>query len=61
MKISDNGKGIPPQRLKVPTSFGITSMQNRISSLNGTLDVLTKLGQGTTISVEIPTHGTTND
>ena len=61
MKIADNGQGIQPGKLDTPRSFGITSMRNRISSLDGTLNVVTERGRGTTISIELPCHGATND
>ena len=59
MRISDKGKGFDTNLLKVEKDddsggFGIFSMKERIELLNGTLDVNSKIGKGTTIKVLLP-------
>ncbi|HAA25814.1 MAG TPA: histidine kinase [Ruminiclostridium sp.] len=59
VRISDKGKGFDTNLLKVEKDddsggFGIFSMKERIELLNGTLDVNSKIGKGTTIKVLLP-------
>jgi len=56
--ITDNGIGFNPQ--EVPTletqkrGFGIMGMQERISSFGGRIDIRSRQGAGTQITIEIP-------
>jgi len=59
LKISDKGKGFDTNLLKVEKDddsggFGIFSMKERIELLNGTIDITSKIGKGTTIKVILP-------
>lgn len=51
MSIRDNGRGFDFDAQK-NKSFGLANIQNRISAINGTLDIQTALGQGTTYVIE---------
>jgi two-component system, NarL family, sensor histidine kinase UhpB len=56
--IQDNGKGFDLERILHPESpergFGIVGIQERVSLLGGQMDIQTKPGFGTLISIEIP-------
>ena len=62
MTISDNGKGFDlPQRLgDLPRMdrLGLTGMRERARLLGGTIQIETRLGEGTTITVELPQSAT---
>jgi two-component system sensor histidine kinase UhpB len=59
-KIQDNGKGfdkglvIGPHRIR--TGIGLTSIDERVRMLGGSLDISTGPGQGTVLQLEIPLH-----
>lgn len=50
--IADNGVGFDP--LQKCTGIGITNMQSRVETLNGRFEVVSRPGDGTTITIEIP-------
>ena len=52
LTISDDGTGFDPKH--AVTGLGLLSMRERISSLNGTLDVTSTPGLGTTLEVTVP-------
>jgi signal transduction histidine kinase len=53
--VQDNGQGIPPHRVGVMQSYGIASMQHRVSALGGSLSIQrASSGRGTVIDVTIP-------
>ncbi len=54
LEISDNGRGIEPDKLKDPTSTGIIGMRERVLSLGGELKVRGESGKGTTLKALIP-------
>jgi signal transduction histidine kinase len=54
LRISDDGKGILPNRLQTITSHGLGSMKHRIAALGGTWDVRTPLSGGTIVTARIP-------
>lgn len=51
--IEDNGKGFVTGILKNNQSMGYLNLQNRVAYLNGTIDIQTEAGKGTSISIEI--------
>lgn len=53
LRISDNGRGLPPTRPK-PDSLGLISMRERARLLGGTLDVRSPAGGGTVVTTVIP-------
>lgn len=54
MRIEDNGKGIPEQRIHAPGSLGLMGMRERIRALGGRLHVIANDRGGTRICVRIP-------
>lgn len=51
--IKDNGSGFDMNQKK-PESFGIIGMKERVELLEGNLTIDSKIGKGTTISVQVP-------
>ena len=55
IRIRDDGKGIPPDRMSnVVGSHGIASMQHRVTSLGGQWKIQSPPGGGTLIVVRLP-------
>jgi len=58
VRIMDNGKGFDVNKMTVGyetrSSYGMINMSDRAESIQGTLDVRSEPGKGTTISVRIP-------
>src|SRR5580692_6482627 len=54
MQISDDGKGIPADRLSAIGSHGVVSMRHRIRALSGRLDIRSSPSGGTALLVQIP-------
>ena len=52
LKITDNGVGIDKNKLKSNKSFGLIIMQERILSLDGSIEIKNK--NGTVINIQIP-------
>ena len=68
-QITDNGSGIAPDILKHlfessltvrssegPTGLGLPICQSIITSLRGTIELESEIGQGTTVTVKLPIH-----
>jgi signal transduction histidine kinase len=54
MQISDDGKGIPADRLNAVGSHGVVSMRHRIRALSGRLDIRSSVSGGTDLLIQIP-------
>jgi len=54
LAIHDNGRGITDEEIQRHGSLGLLGMKERVSILGGTLDVVGKPGEGTTLAVQIP-------
>jgi PAS domain S-box-containing protein len=54
MRIEDNGIGITEQKMMHKNKFGIQGMKERISLLDGKIEIAGNPGKGTTVSIEIP-------
>src|SRR5436190_295217 len=54
LEVSDNGKGFDATNGKAKNSLGLISMQERLATVNGTLDIDSKIGKGTRITASIP-------
>lgn len=52
--VRDNGIGIPKKAIHESKSFGLLSMKERISSLNGNFNIQSEENKGTTIKIKIP-------
>lgn len=53
LTVRDNGKGIPPEKLRDASSFGLMGMQERVREFQGTLSIDSKPGAGTVIEVNV--------
>jgi signal transduction histidine kinase len=56
LEVRDNGSGVLSERLKTEEGFGFTNMRERAKKLNGTLDIRTTPGHGTSIVVSLPVN-----
>jgi len=54
LTVADNGKGIDKAHAASKKTFGLLGMKERTFMLNGTIDIQSKSGKGTTIRVSIP-------
>jgi signal transduction histidine kinase len=54
LKISDDGKGVAPNRLQTRTSHGLISMRHRIAALGGSWSLNQAAGGGTVVTAQIP-------
>lgn len=57
LEVRDNGRGIEPRELSSPQSLGLIGMRERIRPWEGTLEIIGKPGQGTTVRVFVPSTG----
>ncbi|NIR15550.1 MAG: hypothetical protein GWN86_17155, partial [Desulfobacterales bacterium] len=53
LEIKDSGKGFDPVTLQDKGGMGLTSMRERAEKLGTTLELITSLGEGTTVKVDI--------
>ena len=61
LEIQDNGIGFDVQKKKEMSGgercgFGLSMMKERVTLLGGTIQIKSVIGEGTTVSVEIPLH-----
>ncbi len=54
VSIKDDGMGFDIKELKTRRSFGIMGMKERVATLSGKFEILSAIGKGTMISIEIP-------
>lgn len=54
LKITDNGLGLPPEKLTSGKSFGIIGMHLRVQQCGGVINFSSSPGKGTHILVKIP-------
>jgi signal transduction histidine kinase len=54
LKISDDGKGITQSEIQSKNSLGLIGMRERVTFLNGNLEIEGKKGKGTTVNVTLP-------
>ena len=54
LTVEDNGKGFDPEKVKDFNGIGLENMHSRVVYLQGTMEVDSQLGKGTSIHVEIP-------
>ena len=51
--VEDNGKGFDKDILQKSSGIGYLNLQNRIAYLNGTIDIQTAEGKGTSVNIEL--------
>ena len=54
MSISDNGKGFDTERAKAKESLGLISIDERVRAVKGKAKIISAIGAGTKIEVQIP-------
>ena len=54
LEINDNGKGISQSELNKPKAFGLRGLHERAKTVGGWLDISTRLGAGTSITLSVP-------
>ena len=59
--VHDNGKGFDPSSIDYSQTNGLNSIQMRIESLNGTMDLLSQPNQGTEIQINFTINSLKND
>ena len=52
--VSDNGRGFDPQAARSQESLGLISMEERIRAVKGELNVVSTIGSGTRVCVDVP-------
>jgi signal transduction histidine kinase len=52
--VEDNGKGFDKTVLANNEGIGYLNLYNRVNYLNGTIDIETLPGKGTSVNIEIP-------
>jgi signal transduction histidine kinase len=56
LEVQDDGRGISPEQLAAPQSFGLISMRERAHSWGGSIDILGRPSEGTSVRVTVPTR-----
>lgn len=56
LKVRDNGRGFDPDGIRQKKSFGLVGIRERALALGGEVVIASAPGQGTTLSVSIPTE-----
>lgn len=56
LAVSDNGAGFDPANPRQGPSLGLASMRERVRLVNGTLDIESAPGRGTTLVAWVPAH-----
>ena len=54
LEVQDDGRGMAPEALRKPKSFGIRGLQERARRVGGWMDVSSRPGQGTLVVVSVP-------
>ena len=57
LTVSDNGRGITPQEMVHPRSFGVMGMRERARALGGAIAIRGAPGEGTTVEAVLPLGG----
>ena len=52
--VEDDGKGFDPDLVQQKNGIGLSNIRNRVNLLEGTVEISSKPGEGTTFSIEIP-------
>ena len=54
LEISDNGRGLSPEDLNKPKSFGLRGMRERVLSLDGHFEISPRPDGGTLLTLRVP-------
>jgi signal transduction histidine kinase len=54
LSVKDNGRGMAPDKLQKPGSFGLIGMRQRVTALGGKMKIDSSEGAGTAIMITIP-------
>ena len=54
LNFSDDGQGMDLKKVDQTKNFGLLGMQERIQSLNGSFELISKKNQGTQILISVP-------
>jgi PAS domain S-box-containing protein len=54
LEVRDNGVGIDPEVIEKPSALGVLGMRERAAMVEGHLDIASRPGRGTVLSVRIP-------
>lgn len=54
LTVEDDGKGFDPNLVKQKEGIGLSNIRNRVNLLQGTVEIHSRLGEGSTFSIEIP-------
>ena len=54
LKVHDNGIGIPMEKIKSPQSLGLLGIRERLLAWNGTVNIESQPGKGTTVTAHLP-------
>ena len=60
LAVSDEGDGFDLEKLGDGKRLGLASMRERVRLVNGTLDIESAPGRGTTVVAWVPTEGETS-
>ena len=52
--VEDDGQGFNVNQARAKGGIGLRSIESRVKYLNGTLDIDSKTGEGTTVNIEVP-------
>jgi signal transduction histidine kinase len=61
LTVHDNGQGVSAEQLRDSRSLGIIGMRERAHSLGGEMQIVSVLGQGTTVKVNLPLAAESGD
>jgi signal transduction histidine kinase len=61
LEISDNGRGIAPEEINDKNAIGLIGMRERVSFLQGKLDIRGIENRGTILKITLPLKGRTDD
>lgn len=53
IKLNDNGIGFDPQKASLSDGFGLSQIKSRIKNMNGSVDIKSKPGKGTQITIQV--------
>ena len=53
LEISDDGTGYDPAKVQESGGIGLRGMKERAQRINGKLEIVTALGKGTTVRVDV--------